>query len=100
MRQLDQEKLKVPEEFYLTQDIYVREHGQTKAVGKKAGSKVTVSGMDKAELVYRGIAVTADHLVSVLPHKGDGLAVGVAPLIQVFANQIRHAGIKPEKRGD
>jgi hypothetical protein len=60
VKALDQEKLKVAEEFYLTQDIHVREHGQTKAVGKKAGSKVTVSGMDKAELVYRGIAVTAE----------------------------------------
>ena len=60
MEMLDQEKLKVPEVYYLTQDIHVREHGQTKAVGKKAGSKVTISGMDKAELVYRGIAVTAE----------------------------------------
>ena len=58
MKVLNQEELKKAEEYILTQDIHVREHGQTKAVGKKAGSKVTISGMDKAELVYRGIAVT------------------------------------------
>lgn len=60
MKVLNQEELKKPEDYILMQDIFVREHGQTKAVGKKAGSKVTISGMDKAELVYRGIAVTAE----------------------------------------
>jgi len=56
MKKIDEKKLKEPEVLILLQDVRVREHGEEKAVGKKAGSEVTVSGMDKAELYYRGLA--------------------------------------------
>lgn len=57
MIKLDEKKLKDPEKLQLTQDIRVREHNEAKAVSHKAGDIVTVSGMDKAELAYRGLAV-------------------------------------------
>jgi len=69
---LEEKDLKTPEELIIVKPIMVREHGQTKAVGKDPGEKVLVSGLDKAELLARGIAVKPEDYKPAVKGKKGG----------------------------
>lgn len=49
-------KVDEPEELKLLKKCRVKEHGKTSAEGKKAGDIVTVSGIDKLELLANKLA--------------------------------------------
>lgn len=58
MKLIDEKQLKEPEELVVTSEVFVKEHGEQEAKARKYGDSVTVSGLDKAELLYRHLAVT------------------------------------------
>lgn len=53
---IPQEKLNKPEEVIVKQACRIKPHGESVARLFKKGEKVTVSGIGKAELIYRDLA--------------------------------------------
>jgi hypothetical protein len=68
---IDEKQLKEPEELVVISDIFVKEHGEQEAKARKYGDKVTVSGLDKAELLYRHLAVTPAEFAKMPKKKPD-----------------------------